>query len=217
MTDFSPQLVMFDLDGTLIDSMGGIAHAVNTVRSRYGGMPLPTEQIRGFVGNGGRRLMERALADLTPPPAIEPALAGMIEAYAAEPLHDTRLYPGVAEGLAQLARRGCLLAVVSNKPDPVGRLILEGLGVAAFFCEIIGAGRFPLKPAPDALLYLLEKYAVPRERAWFVGDHCTDLGAAAAAGVRGVFCRYGFGQRGDCPASFAIDHFAELPPLLAQG
>jgi len=209
-------LVMFDLDGTLIDSVGGIAHAVNAVRRECGLAPLSTERVRGFVGNGARKLMERSLADAPAPVPVDAALAAMVDRYAAEPLYDTRLYPGVAEGLEELARRGALLAVVSNKPDRVGRLILEGLGIAPFFCENIGAGRFPLKPAPDAVLYLLETCAVPRERAWFVGDHYTDLRAAEAAGVRGIFCRYGFGRRDDAPAAFEIDAFSELAPLLER-
>ena len=209
-------LVMFDLDGTLIDSVGGIAHAVNAVRQGYGLAPLPRERVKSYVGNGARKLMERSLADAPPPVPIDEALAAMVDRYAAEPLYDTGLYPGVAEGLAELARRGALLAVVSNKPDRVGKLILEGLGIARFFCENIGAGHFPLKPAPDAVLYLLETHAVPRERAWFVGDHYTDLRAAEAAGVRGVFCRYGFGRREGAPAAFEIDDFSELAPLLAR-
>ena len=209
-------LVMFDLDGTLIDSVGGIAHAVNAVRRECGLVPLSTERVRGFVGNGARKLMERSLADAPAPVPVDAALAAMVDRYAVEPLYDTRLYPGVAEGLEDLARRGALLAVVSNKPDRVGRLILDGLGIARFFCENIGAGRFPLKPAPDAVLHLLEKYAVPRERAWFVGDHYTDLRAAEAAGVRGVFCRYGFGRRDEAPAAFEIDAFSELAPLLER-
>ena len=217
-------LVMFDLDGTLIDSVGGIAHAVNAVRRECGLAPLSTERVRGFVGNGARKLMERSLADAPSPVSVDAALAAMVDRYAAEPLYDTRLYPGVAEGLEELARRGALLAVVSNKPDRVGRLILEGLGIAPFFRENMGAGalhsplsgRFPLKPAPDAVLYLLEKYAVPRDRVWFVGDHHTDLRAAEAAGVRGIFCRYGFGRRDDAPAAFEIDAFSELAPLLER-
>ena len=133
------RIIMFDLDGTLIDSVGGIANSVNVTRRQFGFGPLPEEKIASFTGDGARKLLERSFADVSLPCPVEEAVKKMVANYAADPLHGTNLYPGVAEGLRQLAEAGFLLAVVSNKPQEVGEKILSGLGVSSLLCGNIGS------------------------------------------------------------------------------
>ena len=118
--------------------------------------------------------------------------------------------------LAKLSSCGVLLAVISNKPEVVGRKILEGLDIMPLLCENIGGGRFPLKPAPDAIYYLLEKFSVAVEDAMMVGDNHTDINSGRNAGVKTCFCRYGFGTLDATAADFEIDSFAELLSLLEK-
>ncbi|MBQ7208420.1 MAG: HAD hydrolase-like protein [Lentisphaeria bacterium] len=211
------RIIMFDLDGTLIDSVGGIANSVNVTRRQFGFSPLPEEKIASFTGDGARKLLERSFADVSLPCPVEEAVKKMVTNYAADPLHGTKLYPGVAEGLRQLAGAGFLLAVVSNKPQEVGEKILAGLGVSPLLCDNIGGGRFPLKPAPDAFLHVIEKHGVSKENAWIAGDNHTDIGAAQAAGIRSVFCRYGFGTIGGTAPTFSADTFADLVAVVLAG
>jgi phosphoglycolate phosphatase len=113
-------------------------------------------------------------------------------------------------GLQALADAGFLLAVVSNKPQVVGEKILTGLGVMPLLCDNIGGGHFPLKPAPDAFLYLIEKYGIQKENALIAGDNHTDINAAAAAGIKSIFCEYGFGVLDNAVPTYSVKTFAEL-------
>ena len=204
------KIIMFDLDGTLINSVGGIANSVNVTRQQYGFAPLSEDVITSFTGDGAKKLLERSCADVVLPCPIEEAVKKMTENYAADPLHNTFLYPGVLEGLKELSKAGFLLAVVSNKPQVVGEKILTGLGVMPLLCDNIGGGHFPLKPAPDAFLYLLEKYNIAKENALIAGDNHTDINAANAAGVSSIFCQYGFGFLDNAVPTFSVKTFAEL-------
>ena len=208
------RMILFDLDGTLINSVEGIAHSVNVTRNQYGFPSRPVEEITALTGNGARDLLVRSFSDVTLPVPVEKALESMVKNYAADPLYRTELYPGVYEGLAALHVAGYVLVVVSNKPEEVGKKILTGLNIASLLDLNIGGGRFPLKPAPDALLWAMAEFHVLPENAWMVGDNHTDLNAAHAAGIRSVFCRYGFGSRAAAPATAEIDCFAELLPLV---
>lgn len=209
------RLIVFDLDGTLIDSVGGIAESVNRTRKDFGLPALPTETIAAFTGDGARKLLERAVQGEPLPVPFEEAVAAMVRHYAEDPLYHTSLYPGVAEGLAELKRAGRRLAAVSNKPQLVGEKILSGLGIRELLDDNIGGGGgFPLKPAPDAMLHLLAKYGAAGEHSFVVGDNHTDMNAARNAGMRGIFCSYGFGSRNGAPAEFTAGSFDELTAYL---
>ena len=204
------KIIMFDLDGTLINSVGGIANSVNVTREQFGFAPLPEDVITSYTGDGAKKLLERSFADVTLPCPVEEAVKKMVANYAADPLCNTFLYPGVMEGLQTLSSAGFLLAVVSNKPQEVGEKILTGLNVMPLLCDNIGGGKFPLKPAPDAFLHLLEKYGITKENALIAGDNHTDINSAAAAGVKSIFCEYGFGVLDNAVPTYSVKTFAEL-------
>ena len=203
------QLIAFDMDGTLIDSRLDLAGAVNYMRGTMGLEPLETERIVTFVGNGIGNLVQRSIADSEVD--FEEALRRMKRFYSDHLVDTTRLYPGVATGLRELKAAGIVLAVVSNKPTPACRTILEKLEVADCFEEVIGGDSdYPLKPEPDSLLFLRRKYDFPVENCWMFGDHYTDLEAGRRAGFHRAFARYGFGDARQEAWNFAVDSFPEF-------
>lgn len=205
------RLWIFDLDGTLVNSIGGIVRSVNVTREQYSLKALPSELIISFTGDGVEKLTLRSFNDAPLPAPLAEIKEKMTANYAADPLYNTFLYEGVFDTLKTLYERGDLLAVVSNKPQKVSEKILAGLGVMPFLCENIGGGGiFPLKPAPDAIYFLLEKYSVTKENAVMAGDNHTDINCAAASGIKSIFCKYGFGEKLDLKADFEIGKFADL-------
>lgn len=212
-----PTALLFDLDGTLVDSRADLARAVNLVRADFDLDPLPMGQIVGYVGNGVRALLVRALADLSDPDLGE-ALARMRTHYLAHLLDETLPYPGVPEGLERLAAAGFALGVVTNKGEEAARRICAELGLAPPLAAIVGGDTCAsLKPSPEPVFHALEKLGASAAGGWFVGDNSTDLEAGAAAGLRTCFCRFGFGRADGRPADLEVDHFAELADhLLSQ-
>lgn len=203
------KLIVFDLDGTLIDSRHYLAGAVNHMRGSMGLEPLATERIVRFVGNGVANLVRRAIADSDVD--FEEALRRMKRYYAGHLVETTALYPGVSRGLAELREAGILLAVLSNKPTDASRRILDCLGVGGCFADIIGGDSdFPLKPEPDALFALMRKHNVPPEQCWMFGDHYTDLEAARRAGCHRALARYGFGEPREEKFEFEVGSFPEF-------
>lgn len=209
------KLVVFDLDGTLIDSVRGIANSVNLTRRDYGLEALSTEVIGAFTGDGAQKLLERSLADAASSVPREEALQKMVRYYADDPTFETPLYDGVAEGLAELKNSNWIICILSNKPEVVGRKIINGLQIDRWIDENIGGGAgYPLKPAPDALFFLMQKYQAAPENTWVVGDNHTDMFLAVNGGVRSIFCTYGFGRKADSPSSFDADSFDGVIKIL---
>ncbi len=205
----------FDLDGTLADTILDIANSVNLTRRDYGLGPLAAELVVSYVGDGARKLLERAFADH--PINVDEGLEHMIRHYYEHPVVDTALYPGVAEGLAALKNAGWKLAVVTNKPGIVAREILRRLGVAGFLDEIIGGNDgYPLKPDPAVLLFLMEKYHAVPEKSWMLGDNHTDMNSAVNAGMNGAFAAWGFGSMGNAAAALKVDSFARFTRHLLE-
>ena len=204
-------LIIFDLDGTLINSVGGIAESVNKTRLDLGFEPLPESLITTFTGDGAKKLLERSLADVKSPIPLDDAVQLMVKNYASNPTCNTYLYPGVKEGLEKLKENKLKLAVVSNKPQLVSDKILDNLGIRDLLDDNIGGeAGFPLKPAPDAMLYLLHKYSANAANSYIAGDNHTDLNAAANAGMKSIFCRYGFGEKLDAVSTVEVDDFNQL-------
>lgn len=203
------KLIVFDLDGTLIDSRHDLAGAVNYMRGSMGLEPLSAERVVSFVGNGIINLVRRSVADAEVD--FDEALRRMKRYYADHLVDTTCLYPGVSAGLKELKESGITLAVLSNKPTAASAKILDRLGVAGFFSDIIGGdGNYPLKPEPDALLALQAKYGFDASSCWMFGDHYTDLEAARRAGFRRSLARYGFGDPREEKFDFEVDSFGEF-------
>jgi phosphoglycolate phosphatase len=187
------RLLVFDLDGTLVDSSRDIAAAANEalVRVVPGADPIPMEAILSFVGEGARLLVERCLAHVGSDFSADAFLPVYLECYRARLLDTTYLYPGIPEALDALA--GPALAVLTNKPGDMSRAILGGLGVGTRFARVWGAGDVPArKPDPAGLLHLMAEIGAPADETWMVGDSATDVNAARAAGVRAAGVTWGF-------------------------
>ncbi|MDD3118097.1 MAG: HAD-IA family hydrolase, partial [Victivallales bacterium] len=204
--------LIFDLDGTLVDSRADLCTGVNLMRREFGLPPLPPEQVGGYLGNGTVALCERSLAGTGVDPVT--ALPLMKHYYSVHLLDQTRLYPGVAETLRRVDAAGWRLAVVSNKLETPCRDILDGLGVGALFPVICGGDSgFGLKPAPEPLFHVLETLQVAPEESYMVGDNYTDLAAGRAAGVGRIFAAYGFGAPHGETCDRQIQSFSELTTI----
>lgn len=189
------RLVLFDLDGTLIDSAPDLCHALNQALHEVG-LPQPdVDAVRRMIGEGQRVLVERALRWAGGDPALiqtDDVLARFRRHYSAHLVEKTVLYPGVRETLAALSPR-LPLAVATNKPGEWARRILAAFGLSEQFRWVLGEddiGR--RKPDPLLLLTLCERAGVHPSAALMVGDSAIDLAAAEAAGLRMAFCTYGF-------------------------
>ena len=212
------ELVVFDLDGTLIDSARDLAASVNAAieRLRPGTPPVPLERVRTFVGDGAAMLVTRTLGAAGVAVPKEEALPVFLECYQARLLDTTVLYPGVRESLDALGDRR--LAVLTNKPGEMSRRILEGLGVAGRFVRICGAGDVPAKkPDPAGLRMLLEETGTPPAAAVLVGDSAVDVRTGRAAGVLTVGVTYGLDPTSlvAVPPDVLIGDLRELAPRLA--
>jgi phosphoglycolate phosphatase len=188
-------LIVFDLDGTLVDSRRDLARAANALLAEHGASPLPEQAIGDMVGDGARMLVERAFAAAGVNVDITGALTRFLEIYDRGLLDHTRPYDGIREVL-EYSRSIAPLAVLTNKPLGATAKVLDGLGLTAFFWRVIGGdGPFPRKPAPDGLAHLMGEAGVRPERTLLVGDSAIDLETARRAGVRVCLARYGFGYR----------------------
>lgn len=192
-----PRLVMFDLDGTLLDSVPDLAAAVDCMLAQLGRPPAGIAKVRDWVGNGSKVLVRRALADQLEHSAVAPAVADQahqlfLQAYANS--HGlSSVYPGVRECLDWLQAHGVPMALVTNKPTQfVGPLLAEK-GLAEYFRWTLGGDSLPVqKPDPAALHWVLEQADVQPDQALFVGDSRNDVLAARAAGVPCVAVSYGY-------------------------
>ncbi|MDF7800440.1 HAD-IA family hydrolase [Pontiellaceae bacterium B1224] len=203
------QLIIFDLDGTLIDSRADLTAGINHMREQYGLEPLSLETVSGYIGDGVRKLVERSLqgADVD----VDDALAINKEYYVSHSTVHTSLYEGVETGLKELAGAGHTLAVLTNKPGDPSRAILKHFGLDSLFTVIIGGGDVPnLKPAPDGIFRCLELAGAESSKVWMVGDHHTDLAVAKNAGVRSALVEYGFGHAADYKPDAQFASFADL-------
>ena len=212
------QLILFDLDGTLIDSAGDLHHAVNLMLAAFDRAPLTLAQVIGMIGNGVPTLVARALA-ASPGAPVEhdAAMVRFNAAYDADPTTLTRAYPGVETTLDRLAAAGCVLAVCTNKHEASARHILANLGLARHFRHLIGGDSLPFrKPDPRVLTMTLATLGIAAADTVMVGDSEVDAATAEAAGVDFVLMTYGY-HHGPVEAIAArdrLDHFADLVPLL---
>jgi len=212
------RLVVFDLDGTLIDSSHDLAAAVNRAlrRTSPGVARLPEDVVRSFIGSGARVLITRSLAQTEVTRSADEVLPIFLEEYARGLLDATRLYPGTAEALDRL--RFCPLAVLTNKPGDMSRAILEGLGVKDRFFRIYGAGDVEArKPDPGGLRRIAAEAEVDPRAAVMVGDSGIDVQTGRAAGALTAGVTYGFdtGSFRDDPPDLLVSSLTELADHLS--
>jgi phosphoglycolate phosphatase len=190
----TPALVLFDLDGTLVDTVPDIARALGVALAGTGVPPLSLDTVKRMVGDGARELIRRALAFAPSDAAVEEAAFGrFLTSYRENVCLDSQLYPGVREGLAALRGDGAALAVVTNKPGDLARTLLAALEIDRSFVAIIGDGDgFPRKPDPAAALSILKTVKASPQRAVMVGDGLPDMRLARAVGVTAVAATWGY-------------------------
>ena len=210
------KLVAFDLDGTVADTLADLAASMNAALAMSGLPGYPKDAYRHFVGNGVDNLVRTAVAG-----AYTPALAAKVKAdfsayYAAHTMDYTAAYPGIADLLARLSTDGVMTAVISNKPDAYVPGILHTLYPEHRFTCLSGQREgIPRKPAPDALLLLLEQLNVGRDQTLYVGDSDVDVAFAHAAGVKVCGVSWGFRGADELKASGA-DYLADTVEELTR-
>ena len=213
-------LLVFDLDGTLVDSVPDLRAAVNEMLRERGSRQLSLSEVKRLVGDGAPALVARALAASGADPAgVSDALARFLEIYEANAVRLSRPYPDVRETLTALRRRGYRAAVCTNKPQRATMAVIEGLGFLPLFDGIAGGDRFSVKkPDPGHLLGLMGELGASVTATAMIGDNENDAAAAHAAAVPLVLMRYGYARVAleSLAADALLDHFADLPAALER-
>ncbi len=222
----SLRAVLFDLDGTLLDTAADISVALNRALAEQRLTSLPAAEVRVLIGRGVPALIERAVAWLgAAGESSDTALLRQRFEFHYERIHEldeiqTRVYPGVNTGLAELHRLGLRLAVVTNKPKKAAVGLLTRLGLSHWIDVVVGGDAgMHRKPHPQPLLSACEELEVRPAQALMVGDSLTDVLAARAAGLAVVCVPYGYNEGAD-PRALPCDAFVEsvdgLPALLMR-
>lgn len=216
MTKF---LLLFDLDGTLVDTLPDLTNALNEVLRERGYAPLAAAEVKPMIGDGMSMLLQRGFAargaDAAEAAAVQ---ARFIEVYEAGASNLSRPYPGVPETLAGLRARGYATAVCTNKPQHATAEVLHGMGLADLFDGYAGGDRFAVrKPDPGHLLELVAALGGDAKRAAMIGDSENDALSARAAAIKLILMRYGYARIDPARlgADCVLDRFAELPQALA--
>lgn len=211
-------LLIFDLDGTLIDSRRDLADAVNAARGQMGLEPLAETLIYTYVGNGAPMLLRRALGPDAPQSDVDRALALFLQHYRGHLLDHTRLYAGVREALDALLEAGLPMAVLTNKPLFHSNAIVAGLGLSGHFFRVYGGDSFERKkPDPTGLETLMREAGVAQpDRVVMIGDSGIDIRTARNAGVRACGVTYGFqpDSLDADPPDWRIGDMRELLPIV---
>ncbi len=209
--------ILFDLDGTLLDTLDDLTAAANAALKEFGCPLRDREEIRRFVGNGVRRLMELAVPEGMDEAAFEECLGRMRAYYDAHSAEATAPYEGVPEMLSALKEKGIRMALVSNKPDPLVAKLAQ-IHFPGIFAVTVGESpRRARKPAPDMPLYALEQLGLSQEEVFYVGDSEVDVRTARNAGIPVVSVTWGFRDREmleRLEPERMIDRPAQLPELI---
>lgn len=205
--------IIFDLDGTLVDSLEDIFIAVNYMRSEYGLAPVERDVVKSYIGNGVKSLVENATRDSICD--FDGALEKYVAYYREHMVDKTCCYPGVKSGLAELAANGFVLGVWTNKPEQPARYILSKLDISKYFDFIIGGDSgYALKPDPEGALAVMKEFNSNADTTFILGDHYTDLEAGRRAGIRRVFATYGIGETRKEKPDFTIDCFVDFVQMM---
>jgi phosphoglycolate phosphatase len=210
------KLIIFDLDGTLVDSRVDIMHAVNYAISPYNIEPVNLAETTTLVGEGATRLIGKLLEKRKASLDISVLVARFESYYAAHPVSHTTLYPGVPETLRFL--RDYRKAVISNKFRSIALKVLEGLQLSQYFDEVAGVDTFPeRKPSPLPILRILDRIGARPEETFVVGDSIYDIQAGRASGTKTVAVTYGYGSPGFSDnADFIITDFPQLIDVVSH-
>jgi phosphoglycolate phosphatase len=228
----SLRLLVFDLDGTLIDSGADLCASVNAMLQHFDRPPLPDTVISTYIGDGAARLVSRSLGEPTDAGFLDSALAYFLDYYREHKLDQTYVYPGVFAALDSLrfepggAERS--MAVLTNKPIGASKAICDALGLSHYFFRIYGGNSFATKkPDPEGLLALLKEAGVSAQETLMIGDSDVDILTARNAGVWSMGCSYGLAPhtlvtvRPDCvvesPADWPLALAGEGEKLACQG
>ena len=218
----SPLALLFDLDGTLVDTAPDLLASLNTVLTRVGHRPVVPRELRSLVGHGVKALFERALKETgTPvsPEQLERYSDEFIAHYRANIARESRPFPRVPETLKRLADAGATLGICSNKPQDLTDLLLAQLDLARHFSAVYGGGRAKHnKPAPHHVLELVDALKGTPGRAVMIGDSTVDVAAARAAQIPVIVMSYGYTPVAarDMGADAVADDFAALPELISR-
>lgn len=209
--------VIFDLDGTLLDTLGDLTAAVNHGLAACG-LPVRTAaQVRTYLGDGVKELIARACPAEADDAVRDAVMAAYLPYYAAHNQDATAPYEGVLDLLTDLRQQGVKTAVVSNKHDPAVQTLCAHYFGGLLDLAVGGGDSRPLKPAPDSLLYAIERLGVDPDGVWFVGDSVQDVLTARNAGVRCAAVTWGFHDRdrlaGECPTAL-VDTAENLRNVL---
>ncbi len=217
---FRPKAIVFDLDGTLVDSAPEIASALNTAMSEINQPPFPLTEVQSFIGGGAKVALQRALTargTQIEAAVFDAMMASFYKKYAEVSAAGRGLYPGVVETLSALRADDIPLGVCTNKAAHITTIALEALGIARFFSTVVGAlDDVPRKPAPDMLLKALADLRTRPADGLVVGDSRSDVGSARAAGCPVVAVSYGYphGPVADLGADAVIDRMPDLLRLI---
>lgn len=219
-------LLIFDFDGTLIDSVPDLADATNLMLEQLGKATFSIDTIKGWIGNGARTLVERALSGDVEVDArleqetVDDALRIFFAAYGSLDCQKTTAYPDVDAGLRKLKAAGFTLALVTNKPIRFVPKILDHMGWTPLFGEVIGGDSLPTKkPDPAPLLHVCKTLGFAPEQAIMIGDSINDISAGKNAGIDTIGLSYGYNYGVDIRESqpnHAFDHFADLCDFLLK-
>ena len=222
MASPSKPVVVFDLDGTLVDSAPDLVSALNAILARDGIAPLPLERARKFVGRGGRvliRLGYEAQGARVSDARIEELFPGYLSQYEAQIADRSLPYPGVLDALDRLAASGHTLAVCTNKYEKPARMLLSALGLTDRFAAIVGADTFPISKPNGAVLHrTVERAGGNPSYAIMVGDTATDVSAARNAGLPVVCVDFGYAPETmeELQPDRVISHFDELATAVVE-
>ncbi len=214
--------VIFDLDGTLIDSIPDMCHEISLFLKDHGRRELTTAEAMSTIGNGAAMMLKGAFA-LTGAPIEESEMPELLACWLTQYSHAqmalTKTYPDVVETLQKLRRNGCKLAICTNKPAGPTKVILDKLDLRKYFDVVLDADALPVrKPAPEPLWEAVKQMGGANDDAVMVGDGETDAQAARAAGFPVILLTYGYAHVPfeEIKPDVLIDHFSDLPAALEQ-
>jgi phosphoglycolate phosphatase len=210
--------VIFDLDGTLIDTAADLAASMNHVLVAAGRAPVPLDRVRHLVGHGGRAMLDKGFRENggAAPDNLEPQLALFLEHYLAHIADQSQPFPGAIAALDALEADGAAIAICTNKREAWARALFAALGLSDRFAAIVGADTVGVaKPDPRPVFAALE--GTGRARGVFVGDSDTDIRAAEAAGMPSIAALFGYGPLDLSEKAFAVfSAYAEAPALIRR-